>query len=199
MVETWLPNLQELKGSFSPTLPLLFSSVEPSTTLFLPTLLAQQGLFLTSCLRNLLGKDFLDIIPKLCPHHCQTQCCLCETKSSAEAQFFYICQDETAKDFGFFCCLVSHLTQCPGIYREFLCLPALEPSTPCYLPQCPTPVSSRVLFCNWWTPFTPGLGSIHTATDSLSGWPLPRSPNYKLCRCSVMRNTPQRRKTYHRT
>ena len=92
MVETWFPNLQELKGSFPPT-PLSLSSMEPSTTLFLPTLLAQQGVFLTSYLRNLLGKDFLDIIPKLHPRHCQTQCCLCETKSLAEAQFFYTCQD----------------------------------------------------------------------------------------------------------
>ena len=37
--------------------------------LFFPKLLAQQGLFLTSYLRALLGKDFLDIIPKLHPRH----------------------------------------------------------------------------------------------------------------------------------
>ena len=114
----WFPNVQELKGSLSPNLPLAWSSMEPSTTLFLPTLLAQQGLFLTSYLHNLLGNNFLDIIPNLCPRHCKTQCCLCETKSSAEARFFYTCQDERAKDFGFFCCLVSHLTQCPEIYCE---------------------------------------------------------------------------------
>ena len=133
--------MQELKRSFSPTLPLLLSSMEPSTRLFLPTLLAQQGLFLTSSLRSLLGKDFLDIIPKLRPCHCQTQCCLCETKSSGEAQFFYTCQDERAKDFGFFCCLVTHLTQCPEIYCE-----NFSASRPLSLQPCAIFHSARLQF-----------------------------------------------------
>ena len=81
--------------------------------LFLPTLLTQQGLFLTSYLRDVLGKDFWDIIPKLRPRHCQTHRCLCQTKLSDDSQFYFSCQTDRAKDFGFFCCLVSHLTQCP--------------------------------------------------------------------------------------
>ena len=191
--------MQELKRSFSPTLPLSLSSMEPSTRLFLPTLLAQQGLFLTSSLRSLLGKDFLDIIPKLRPCHCQTQCCLCETKSSGEAQFFYTCQDERAKDFGFFCCLVSHLTQCPEIYCE-----NFSASRPLSLQPCAIFYSARLQFLQGFYFATDGPPSLqalaaHNATDSLSGWPLPRSQNYKLCRCSVTRNIPQRRKTYHRT
>ena len=40
-------------------------------------------------------------------------------------------------------------------------------------------------------PFTPVVGILHTALDSPSGWPLYRSPNYKLCGCSVSRNTLQ--------
>ena len=30
--------------------------------------------------------------------------------------------------------------------------------------------------------------------ESLSGWPPPRSPNHKLCRCLVVRNPPQHRR-----
>ena len=59
-----------------------------------------------------------------------------------------------------------------------------------FLPQHPTPISLRFSLCISWDPFTPDLGSLHTAMDSVSGWLLPRSLNYKLCKCSVVRNTP---------
>ena len=51
---------------------LSMSCTEPFTMLFFPTLLTQLALFLNSCLCALLGKDFLDLIPKLCFGHCQT-------------------------------------------------------------------------------------------------------------------------------
>ena len=178
---------------------LSLSRKEPSTTPFLPTLLAQQDLFLTSYLRALLEKDFLDIIPKLHPRPCQTQCCLCQTKLSDNSQFYLSCQTDRAKDFGFFCCLVSHLTQCPEIYYE-----NFYTSRPSSLETHAIFHSAQLQFFQGFvfasiSPITPGLDSLHTATDSLSGWLLPRSPNYKLCRCSVARNTAQRWKTYHRT
>ena len=57
----------------------------------------------------------LDITPKLHPHHCQTRGC-CQW--SDDSQFYLSCQEDAAKDFGFFCCLVSHLNLCPEIYYE---------------------------------------------------------------------------------
>ena len=41
------------------------------------------------------------------------------------------------------------------------------------------------------TPFTPVLGGLHTALDNLSGWPLCRTPNNKLCGCSVSEISPR--------
>ena len=55
------------EGAHEVSLALSLSNVEPSTILFFHTLLSQQGIFLTLYLHALLGEDFLDIIPKLCP------------------------------------------------------------------------------------------------------------------------------------
>ena len=57
--------------------------------------------------------------------------------------------------------------------------------------KCLSPSFPRVPLCIYWLPFTPSLGSLHIATDSLLGWQLTGSPNYKLCGCSVSRNTLQ--------
>lgn len=69
MVELQFQIMQEPKGALSPLtlpLPLSLSHTEPSTMLFIPNLLPQQGLFLTSYLYALSGH----ITPKLRPHHC---------------------------------------------------------------------------------------------------------------------------------
>ena len=50
--------------------------------------------------------------------------------------------------------------------------------------------SPKFLLCIYWTPSLQALVATHSARDSLLDWLLPRSPNHKLCRCSVTRNTP---------
>ena len=56
---------------------------------------------------------------------------------------------------------------------------------------CLAPSFPRVPLCIYRIPFTPSLGSLDVAIDNLLGWQLTRSPNYKLCGCSVSRNTLQ--------
>ena len=96
------------------TLPFSLSHMEPSIMLFIPNLLTQQGLFLTSYLYALSGH----ITPKLRLHHCQVWWCLCQTKASHDSQFHLSCQTDRETDFGFFCWLVSHLTHCPYVYYK---------------------------------------------------------------------------------
>ena len=94
--------------------------------------------------------------------------------------FCLSCQADRAKDLGVFCCLVSHLTLCPEIYYENSLPPS--PQALNHVPSSIAPNSnfSKGSSLHLLDPFTPGLGSLHTVTDSLLDRLLPRSPNYKL-------------------
>ena len=113
--------MQEPKGPCSPSHCPMWN---PPLCFSFPPLHAQQSLFLTSYLCIHLGKNFLDFIPKLRPCHSQTWCCV---RMIRQFPIYLSCQTDRARDLEFFCCPVSHLTQCPkNLLWEFLHLPALE-------------------------------------------------------------------------
>ena len=77
----------------------------------------------------------------------------CRTKLSDESQFYLSCQEDRAKDLGFFCYLVSHLTLCPEIYYENFS--ASQPSSlePCAIfHSTQLLISPRVPLCIYRTP-----------------------------------------------
>ena len=86
--------------------------------LIFPTSLTQQFIFLTSYICSLLGTDFLDIIARLCPHHCQNQHCFCQIKSSDDTQFHLRSQTVRVKGLVFFCCFIFHFTYSAVIYYK---------------------------------------------------------------------------------
>ena len=96
------------------------------------------------------------------------------------------CQEDRAKDLGFFCCLVSHLTQHPEI--DFENFSAFQPSS---LEPHATFHCAQLQFPQGFS--FASIGSLHSRPgqstypmmDSLSNWLLPRIPNHKHHRCSV--------------
>ena len=163
------------------------SHMEPSTMLFFPTLLTQQSLLLTSYLCIHLGKDFLDFVPKLRPCHCQTWCCVRQNHQTIPNSIL------AARQIGqgiWGSSAVQSLTSLNAqkIYYEnfFTFQPLSLESVPSSI--VPNSNFSKGPSLHLSDPFTPVLGSLHSATDNLSGCLRPRSPNYKLCWCSVVRN-----------
>lgn len=112
----WKPDFQPCR---SPKCLSLFASLSrshmgSSSAAFLPTLLAQQGFFFISYFHAFLGKDFLDLTPKLRPHSCRSYCCQHQRKSLSPFQLYLSSHQENWEmDLGFFCCLISHLILCP--------------------------------------------------------------------------------------
>ena len=161
--------------------------VSVSFALHVSLLLIQQGLFLTSYLYALVGKDFLDIIPKPCPCSVKLSAVYVRQNCQMNSNFLLAARKLKQSILG-----SSAVILWLEIYHEnSSACPPSNLKLHAVSPQRTTPISLRFLLCITWAPFTPDLGSLHTAMDSVSGWPLPRSLNYKLCKCSVVRNTPQ--------
>lgn len=55
------------------------------------------------------------------------------------------------------------------------------------------------LLLSWPLTLTPGFCSPYTATDSLLSWPILSRSQHKFYKCSILRSTPQRRKSCYRT
>ena len=132
-----------------------------------------------------LGKDFLGIIPKPHPHQSHNWCYVRQNHQMILNRYLS-CQEDRAKDLGFFCCLISHLTQHPEI--DFENFSAFQPSS---LEPHATFHCTQLQFPQGFS--FASIGSLHyrpgqstyPMMDSLSNWLLPRIPNHKHHRCSV--------------
>ena len=150
-----------------------------SLALHVSLLLIQRGLFLTSYLCIHLGKDFLDFIPKLRPCNCQTWCCVRQNHQTIPNSIL------AARQIGqgiWGSSAVQSLTSLnaqKSYYENFFTFQHLSLES---VPSSIVPNSnfSKGPSLHLSDPFTPVLGSLHSATDNLSGCLLPRSPNYKL-------------------
>lgn len=82
-----------------------------------------------------------------------------QTKLSDESQFYLSCEEDRAKDFGFFCCLVSHLTLCPEIYYENSLPPSPQALNHVPSSMAPTLISPRGPLCIHWAPSLQALAA----------------------------------------
>lgn len=140
---------------------LSMSCTEPFTMLFFPTLLTQLALFLNSCLCALLGKDFLDLIPKLCFGHCQTP----SPVSVKIIRWFPILpwwpnkQGDRLGVLLLFNLPPDSVSKNPPWEYSHLPLPRSWPAW--HFTQHPTPISPRVPLCIHQTPSLQAL-AVHT-------------------------------------
>ena len=166
--------MQKPKGSlsFSCSLSVPYGTLHYSFLFYLTSTTKSLSHFLSPhSSRN----EFLDIIPKLCTHHCQAWCCV---------------RQNLQRIWGSSAVQSSHLTSMPRNLRISVPdgLRALKPIPSFIVPNSNFPKGFPFYVL---TPFTPVLGSLHTALDNLSGWPLCRTPNNKLCGCSVSEISPR--------
>ena len=102
VVETWFLTMQKPKGSlsFSCSLSVPYGTLHYSFLFYLTSTTKSLSHFLSPhSSRN----EFLDIIPKLCTHHCQAWCCVRQNRQMIRILKY---QEDRAKDLGFFCCPV---------------------------------------------------------------------------------------------
>ena len=129
VVETWFLTMQKPKGSlsFSCSLSVPYGTLHYSFLFYLTGTTKSLSHFLSPhSSRN----EFLDIIPKLCTHHCQAWCCVRQNRQMIRILKY---QEDRAKDLGFFWHLLSHLTLGPEI--SMIISPPPSPQTLSTIPS----------------------------------------------------------------
>ena len=116
--------------------------------------------------------------------------------------FHYICSTSSwEKIFCFLflncqCCL--HQAECTGTLRSYLCYKT-HTSEIIMLLNSNSSKSFSFYFSAAPLTLNPGFGNPYTATDSLVSWPILGRSQHKFYKYSILRSTPQCRKSCYRT